>query len=171
MHRLAQPHQPWLAISSGGSVLRPEPQAWPLLPTIRLMGCDNQCYLNAFLYCLTYLLSHQNQRSLLPQAFWQQTRTAQSAARLLGFGLLGLSAPRRQHDVAELVEFLHPKLAKAAIAGHWELRYQTDLGLHRQVIAASTCCLRLTLKLRESIDGRASVIDLQWLISGMPMRR
>ena len=141
-------------------MLRSVPQAWPALPAIRLLGGDNQCYLNSYLYCLIYLLSHQQRYSLLPQAFWQRTGTAQSAARLLGFGLLGWSAPRREHDVAELVEFLHPKIAKTAITGHWELRYQTDHGVNRQVVAAGTSCLRLVIRDVTS----ASIVDLQSLI-------
>ncbi|CAE7315624.1 unnamed protein product, partial [Symbiodinium necroappetens] len=49
------------------------------------------------------------------QVFWEKSGRAHRALRLMGFKLLGWSAPEQQHDVTELIDFLHGRLASVII--------------------------------------------------------
>ncbi|CAE7404157.1 unnamed protein product [Symbiodinium sp. CCMP2592] len=83
------------------------------------------------------------QQHLLPQAFWETSEHPREAMRLIGFKLLGWSEPRRQHDVAEFIDHLHPKLVRPLSPGHWETRGQTAEGFDRQVQASVAKCIQL----------------------------
>ena len=117
--------------------------AYPALPVIRLQGGLNSCYLNSFLYNLVAAASASRCHSILPQVFWEQSGQAHRAQRLMGFRLLGWSAPEQQHDVAELIDFLHGRLASSLVRATCEVRSHTAEGLQHVVQAPATKCLAL----------------------------
>ena len=63
----------------------------------------------------------------------------------MGFKLLGWSAPEQQHDVTELVDFLHGRLASVIINAVIEVRSHTAEGFQRAVQASATKCLALPI--------------------------
>ena len=132
------------------------------LSSVVLQGGRNQCYLNSFLYCFLHAARCADCSHVLPQVFGKQTGKAQWASRLLGFGLLGWPEPYQQHDVAELGDFLLPKLTQAVSPGHWESRSTTDQGFVRHASTSAAQCLRLGLDEPHSADA----VDIQVLIAG-----
>ena len=113
------------------------------LPNIRLQGGNNSCYLNSFLYGLHAALTHCGMSDLRHKVFGQSSGTLQQASRLIGFNLLGWPAPRQQHDVAELIDYLHIKLASSALSGRWESRGLTAEGLDVHSLTTAHRCMRL----------------------------
>ena len=116
-----------------------------LLPHIRLQGGSNNCYLNSFLYGLLVAMRSCHMHALAHQVFGKTSGTPHKASRLIGFKLLGWPAPQTQHDVAELIDFLHPRLIPNAMSGHWESRDLSAEGLTRQAQASVHKCIRLPL--------------------------
>ena len=115
------------------------------LPVLRLQGGSNSCYLNSFLYNLATAAAACKHHSILPQVFWEQSGRAHRAQRLMGFKLLGWSEPEQQHDVTELVDFLHGRLASLIINAVIEVRSHTAEGFQRSVQASATKCLALPI--------------------------
>ena len=96
----------------------------PALPCIRCKGGSNSCYLNSFLNCMWLVTHATNHCHLLPKVFWVKSEQPHTATRLMGLRLLAWSHPQRQHDVAEIVDFLQPRLLASPIPGSWETRQQ-----------------------------------------------
>ena len=71
------------------------------------------------------------------------SRERHSALHVLGFQLLGWTRPQQQHDVAELIDFLHPRLAAEVIRGRIKSRSEASEGISIQPEEDCTKCLRL----------------------------
>ena len=61
----------------------------------------------------------------------------------MGFKLLGWPAPQNQHDVAELIDFLHHRLIGSTLRGQWESRGLSAEGLALYKQATAHKCMRL----------------------------
>ena len=61
----------------------------------------------------------------------------------VGFQLLGWPHPERQHDVAELIDFLNPRLSALHVTGQVDSREQTPAGVRTQFEGTATRCIRL----------------------------
>ena len=66
------------------------------------------------------------------------------ASRALGFCLLGWRRPHSQHDAAEFLDFLLPKLVPCNAQLQWEARFQRPGGVRRDDGAALNRCLSLS---------------------------
>ena len=110
------------------------------LPCIRFKSGSNSCYLNSFLNCMWLVTQATNHCHLLPKVFWVKSEQPHTATRLMGLRLLGWSHPQRQHDVAEIIDFLQPRLLATSIPGSWETRQQTpgDL-IYTSPVGAQRC--------------------------------
>ena len=142
----------------------PATLAWALvLPSIRLQGGNNSCYLNSFLYCLRLGAHHSNMRHYVPQVLWEQSGQPRTATRLMGLRLLGWPRPQQQHDTAELIDFLQPRVTQSSVPGRWEARRLAadGSGVH---VTASTTALKCLLLAQDSEHPTPSVQDLisQW---------
>ena len=73
--------------------------------------------------------------------------------------LLGWLRPRQQHDVAELIDFLQPRLVRPAPSGCWETRQHTDAGISRTPPVSMLRCLQLL------VEARSPTPDIQTLIN------
>ena len=115
----------------------------PALPCIRFRAGSNSCYLNSFLNCVWLAADATKSHHLMPKVFWEQSERPHVATRLMGLRLLGWSHPQQQHDAAELVDFLQPRLLRSPVSGCWETRQQTDDGLHRTPSVSAHKCITL----------------------------
>ena len=125
------------------------------------LGGRNQCYMNAPLYGVLYAAQLTGQLHRMPTSLRDRTGPAQWAERLLGFGLLGWSAPHRQHDTAEFCDHVMPRIVGSINPGSWESRSITELGFRRYPQARNAQCLRLMLRSETFADS----IDIQALIN------
>ena len=125
------------------------------------LGGRNQCYMNAPLYGVLYAAQLTGQLHRMPTSLRDRTGPAQWAERLLGFGLLGWSAPHRQHDTAEFCDHVMPRIVGSVNPGSWESRSITELGFRRYPQARNAQCLRLMLRSETFADS----IDIQALIN------
>ena len=134
-----------------------------VLPSIRLQGGSNSCYLNSFLYCLWLGAHHSDMRHCVPQVLWEQSGQPRTATRLMGLRLLGWPRPQQQHDTAELIDFLQPRVVLSLVPGRWEARRLAadGSGVH---VTASTTALKCLLLAQDSAHPTPSVQDLisQW---------
>ena len=79
------------------------------LPNFILPSPHNHCYINSCVYCLA-VAEKTLQQSWLPTAFHARIGEAVQAGKALGFHILGWRRPDAQHDVAEFVDHLTPRL-------------------------------------------------------------
>ena len=113
-----------------------------LIPFRTLRNPHNHCYINSSVYCLM-ILEKALSIVLLPTAFRDRLEAALEARRALGFKLLGWSRPDSQHDVAEFLDFLVPKLAPSQLQYHWQARMFVQGELVRQDQGHFGSCLTL----------------------------
>ena len=121
------------------SVPVPGPQ---LDPPFKLANPGNYCYINSYLYALWTASGQHGVRGLLPQVAGAPDEPI-LARHLFGFQLLGWPRPEQQHDVAELIDYLNPKLSMQHVLGQVESRWQTSEGVSRQFEGPATKCIRL----------------------------
>ena len=130
----------------------------PVLPTIAFQGGSNSCYLNSFLNCL-WIAAHLTQaRHLVPQVLWEHSERPRTALRLMGLSLLGWPRPRSQHDVAELIDFLQPRIVRPTPPGCWVTRQHTDTGIETTAPVSTLRCVQLL------VDASNPTPDIQTLI-------
>ena len=122
------------------------PRNYPTLPKFSLLNPHNHCYLNATVYCLS-LLEQRIHRPLLPSAFNHDDDRLLNALKILGFNLLGWRRPDSQRDVAELIDFLVPRLCPSQMHYSWSARTSQHAhagGVHHVDGAALSKCLSLS---------------------------
>ena len=117
----------------------PGPQ---LNPPFALANPGNYCYINSYLYALWTASVYHGTRALLPQVAGVKDEPI-LARHLFGFQLLGWPRPEQQHDVAELIDYLNPRLSLQHVLGQVESRRQTSEGVSRQFEGPATKCIRL----------------------------
>ena len=102
--------------------------------------------------------------------------------QLLGFYMLGWRDAERQHDVAELIDYLHQRLLIRSCGGSWQGRRQSMLGeLERTAVALLTQCIPLPTPKTHSPNlqdlianwheqeyGQALVEAGQWMFMQLP---
>ena len=113
------------------------------LPKFYLSNPNNHCYLNATIYCLA-LLECRLQKVILPATFQHADNRLLNALKALGFNLLGWRRPERQHDVAELIDFLVPRLCPSQAHHTWSAKTAHEGGVHQVDGAALSKCLSLS---------------------------
>ena len=134
--------------SAGSSHLRVlnasllEEPATHLLPTFRLSSPNNLCYINSF--CMPSGLQPMLLNVLRSfRGFFRKSHERHCALHVLRFQLLGWTQPQRQHDVAELVDFVHPRIAPEEFRGRFESRSDGPRGVDCQIEGDGTKCIRL----------------------------
>ena len=118
-------------------------------PPFRLANPGNHCYLNAYLYSLWVASNHCGVQSLLPQVAGDVNEPV-LARHLFGFQLMGWPRPEQQHDIAELIDFLNPRLSLQHIVGQVECRQHSSDGVAKQLEGSTTKCIRLLKPSRHS---------------------
>ena len=110
-----------------------------------LFNPGNHCYLNSYLYALVAVAHATNLFTALPATVQSLSgRQGVRALQLLGFFMLGWPDAEMQHDVAELIDYLHPKLAPRSLHGSLQGRRQGMTGgLERTVLNPITRCISL----------------------------
>ena len=111
-------------------------------PPFRLANPGNHCYLNAYLYSLWVASYHSGVNNLLPQVAGDVNEPV-LARHLFGFQLLGWPRPEQQHDIAELIDFLNPRLSLQHVVGQVECRQHSSDGVAKQLEGSTTKCIRL----------------------------
>ena len=81
-----------------------------------------------------------------------------TASRLMGLSLLGWPRPRSQHDVAELIDFLQPRIVRPTPPGCWVTRQHTDTGIETTAPVSTLRCVQLL------VDASNPTPDIQTLI-------
>ena len=115
------------------------PRSQPMHPpAFRLLNPGNLCYLNAVAYSFWMIVRSVGPLLRLPQALRENTAGSFKARQLFAYHLLGWHRPEQQHDVAELIQYLLPKLAASSVAGGVELRQLQPAGLYRQLAGFPT---------------------------------
>ena len=157
-------HLPSVCTNAGDAITATtaDATARPLdLPCIRFKSGSNSCYLNSFLNCMWLVAHATNHRHLLPEVFWVKSEQPHTATRLMGLRLLGWSHPQRQHDVAEIVDFLQPRLLITPFPGSWETRQQTPGDLICTSPVGAQRCVTLPLNLQHPAFEVQELVN-QW---------
>ena len=111
----------------GFQVSRQERPSSPCLPPPFTLSNDgNACYMNAVVYAVWYAAHCTQTVHLLPRAVAALSGLGMRARRSLGFLLLGWQGAGRQHDIAEFIDFLLPKVAP--MGSTWSSRALTPAG-------------------------------------------
>ena len=122
------------------------------LPPFRLSNPSKYCYLNSYVYAMWLVSTYCNIPNL-PQVI--RVKDGPLLARhLFGFHLLGWRNPERQHDVAELIDYLNPRLSALHITGQVESRQQTSAGVARHYEGHAAKCIRLIKPPRTELSFR-----------------
>lgn len=126
----------------------------PCLPNFSFSNPGNHCYLNAFLYALVAAANATRSLGDLPVALQQLSgRKGVRAMQLMGYFMLGWPDPESQHDVAEVIDYLHHRLLPRSPGGSWQGRRQGMIGgLDRTPCVALTQCIPLPLPTRHNND-------------------
>ncbi|CAE7628410.1 METTL9 [Symbiodinium sp. CCMP2456] len=135
---------------AGDAFIGPTPQHQP--PLFRLLNPGNQCYLNAAVYSLWLAARAAPASVTLPQVLRVNKTGCFRARQLLGFHLLAWPQPERQHDIAELLAHLLPKLAAQLATGGVEARRLLSAGLQRTLDTPITQCIVLPAPPRHTGD-------------------
>ena len=120
----------------------PEGSDTQLLPTFRLSNPNNLCYINSSLYALWFAADAAQRPQVIPRVL-QGSHGRHCALHVLRFQLLGWTQPQRQHDVAELVDFVHPRIATEEFREKLESRLDGSRGVECQIEGDGTKCIRL----------------------------
>ena len=136
------------------------------LPCVRFRGGSNSCYLNSFLNCMWLAAHAADCCHMLPKAFWVKSERPHVATRLMGLRLLGWPHPQQQHDVAELVDFLQPRLLASPLPGCWETRQHTPEGLVSTASVGAQRCIQLPLDIHNPTPEVQELVD-RWHSQGV----
>ena len=123
----------------------------------RLLNPVNLCYLNAVAYSFWMIVRSVGPLLRLPQALRENAAGSFNARQLFAYHLLGWRRPEQQHDVAELIQYLLPKLAASSVAGGVELRQLQPADLYRQLDSPLTQCVVLPAMPRHTADLQALI--------------
>ena len=131
--------------AAGGGSLPLSLQECPslLIPPFRLRNDGNDCYMNAVVYALWHATNRTRTTHMLPRTLTVLSGPGMRARRSLGFLLLGWRGARDQHDIAEFIDFLIPKVASSGVST-WSSRADSPSGeAHTRLTGALNRCLSL----------------------------
>ena len=115
------------------------------LPPFTLVNEDNSCYMNAAVYAVWYVTHCTGTAYMLPPALRTLAGQGMRARRSLGFLLLGWRGARLQHDIAEFLDFILPKVVSAGVST-WSSRSSLpDGSVGTQLTGPLNKCVHLPL--------------------------
>ena len=126
------------AAAGGGSfsLSLQERHAMPPPPPFSLRNDSNDCYMNVIVYALWHVTHRTGTAHLLPRMLATLSGPGLRARRSLGFLLLGWRGARRQHDTAEFIDFLIPKVASTGVST-WSSRTISPSGEVRTLLTGT----------------------------------
>ena len=102
----------------------------------RLENRNNTCYMNASIISLCWQMTMTNLDEALPQAWRLQVRgRAWYPRNFLRLSLAAWRLPEAQHDAAEFLTYLLPRIAWYPTVFSWSVRCQIGDGLHKEAHA------------------------------------